>query len=90
MDLIEFLCVSLSSDKVQLHDSLGIRRACACSEAGFNSQNGDLARSVLLKSNVPLCVFSFGVRRHNAKDIYKEMFPVYGGKCLSRKAVQRR
>jgi hypothetical protein len=23
----------------------------------------------------------------NAKDIHKEMFPVYGGKCLSRKAV---
>jgi hypothetical protein len=23
----------------------------------------------------------------NAKDIQKEMFPVYGGKCLSRKAV---
>jgi hypothetical protein len=23
----------------------------------------------------------------NAKDINKEMFPVYGGKCLSRKAV---
>jgi hypothetical protein len=23
----------------------------------------------------------------NAKDIYKEMFPVYGGKCLMRKAV---
>jgi hypothetical protein len=23
----------------------------------------------------------------NAKDIYKEMFPVYGGKCLSRKTV---
>jgi hypothetical protein len=23
----------------------------------------------------------------NAKDISKEMFPVYGGKCLSRKAV---
>jgi hypothetical protein len=22
-----------------------------------------------------------------AKDIHKEMFPVYGGKCLSRKAV---
>jgi hypothetical protein len=26
----------------------------------------------------------------NAKDIYKEMFPVYGGKCLSRKAVHNR
>jgi hypothetical protein len=23
----------------------------------------------------------------SAKSIYKEMFPVYGGKCLSRKAV---
>jgi hypothetical protein len=23
----------------------------------------------------------------NAKDIHKQMFPVYGGKCLSRKAV---
>jgi hypothetical protein len=30
----------------------------------------------------------FSVReRLNAKDIYKEMFAVYGGKCLSRKAV---
>jgi hypothetical protein len=24
---------------------------------------------------------------HNAKDIHKEMFPVYGGKCLSHRAV---
>jgi hypothetical protein len=24
----------------------------------------------------------------NAKDIHKEMFPVYGGKCLSHKSVQ--
>jgi hypothetical protein len=24
---------------------------------------------------------------HNAKDINKEMFPVYGWKCLSRKAI---
>jgi hypothetical protein len=24
----------------------------------------------------------------SAKDIHKEMFPVYGGRCLSRKAVQ--
>jgi hypothetical protein len=23
----------------------------------------------------------------NAKDIYKEIFPLYGGKCLSRKEV---
>jgi hypothetical protein len=25
----------------------------------------------------------------NAKDIHKEMFPVYGGKCLLRKAVEK-
>jgi hypothetical protein len=28
-------------------------------------------------------------RRLNAKDIHKEMFYVYGGKCLSRKAVHK-
>jgi hypothetical protein len=27
------------------------------------------------------------VRALNAKDIHKEMFPVFGGKCLSLKAV---
>jgi hypothetical protein len=26
---------------------------------------------------------------HNAKDIHKEMFPVYGGKCLSCKAIHK-
>jgi hypothetical protein len=39
MDVIGFLCVSLGSSTVQLHDSLGSR----CSKAGFSSQNGDLA-----------------------------------------------
>jgi hypothetical protein len=37
-DMILF--VSLGSSTVQLHDSLGSRRACACSEAGSSSQNG--------------------------------------------------
>jgi hypothetical protein len=26
----------------------------------------------------------------NSKDIYKEMFPAYGGKCLSRNAIHNR
>jgi hypothetical protein len=43
MDVIGFLCVSLGSSTVQLHDSLGSRRGCACSEAGFSSQYGDRA-----------------------------------------------
>jgi hypothetical protein len=29
------------------------------------------------------------VKGLNANDIPKEMFPVYGGKCLSRKAAQK-
>jgi hypothetical protein len=38
-----FLFVSLGSNTVQLHDSLGGKRACASSEAGFSSQNGEHA-----------------------------------------------
>jgi hypothetical protein len=38
MDVIVFLCVSLGSSTVQLHDSLGNRRACTCSEAGFSAK----------------------------------------------------
>jgi hypothetical protein len=40
-----------------------------------------------------LCVFSFFVivgKSADAKDIHKEIFPVYGGKCLPRKAVHNR
>jgi hypothetical protein len=33
-----------------------------------------------------VCVLLW-VKGLNAEDIHKEMFPVYGGKCLSRKAV---
>jgi hypothetical protein len=42
MDVIGFLCVSLGRT-VQLHDSLGSRRACAYLKAGFSCQNGDRA-----------------------------------------------
>jgi hypothetical protein len=41
MEVIEFLCVSVGSSTVQRHESLGSRRACACSKAGFSSQNAD-------------------------------------------------
>jgi hypothetical protein len=35
------------------------------------------------------CVVYFSwAKRLNKKDIIKEMFPVYGGKCFSRKAVR--
>jgi hypothetical protein len=41
MDVMCFLCVTLISSTVQLHDSVGSGRACACSGAIFSSQNGD-------------------------------------------------
>jgi hypothetical protein len=57
-DVIGFLCVSQGSSTNQLHDNLGSRRACACSEAGFSSQNGDpYLWNDLPKSSVLLCVF---------------------------------
>jgi hypothetical protein len=34
-----------------------------------------------------LLFFFLWAKGLNAKDIHKEMYPVYGGKCLSRKAV---
>jgi hypothetical protein len=43
MEFIGFLCVSLGSSTIQLHDNPGSRRAYACSEAGFSSQNDDRA-----------------------------------------------
>jgi uncharacterized protein (UPF0147 family) len=33
------------------------------------------------------CAFFLWSKGLNTKDIHKEVFPVYGGKCLSRKAV---
>jgi hypothetical protein len=43
MDVISFLYVSLGSSTVQLCDSLGSKRTCSCSEAGFGTQNGNRA-----------------------------------------------
>jgi hypothetical protein len=86
MDVIDFLCVSLGSSTVQLHDSLGITRACACSETGFSSQNGNHAFGVYYQK-APFCCAVLRVKGLNAKDIHKEMFCVYGGKSLSHKAV---
>jgi hypothetical protein len=62
MDVMGFLCVSLGSSTVQLHDSLGGRHACGCSEDDFGSQNGDCLRSILLKSSALLCFLSVGKR----------------------------
>jgi hypothetical protein len=87
MDVIGFLCVSLGSSTVQRNGNLGNRRACACSVAGFSSQNGDRVWGVYYRIAAFCCAFFLWAKGLEAKDIHKEMFPVYGGKCLSRKAV---
>jgi hypothetical protein len=50
-----FICVSLGNSIVQLHDNLGSRRACACSEAGFSRQNGDRGWGVYYRKTVFWC-----------------------------------
>jgi hypothetical protein len=86
MDVICFLSVSLGSSSDQLLDSLGNRRACSCSEAGFSSQMATVIEECNTKDqNSVVCFLSS--KGLNEKDIHKEMFPFYGVKCLSRKAV---
>jgi hypothetical protein len=84
MDVIVFLCASLGSSTVQLHDILGSRRACACSEA-VSVVKMATAREEYTTEELCSVVLFFWAKRLNANDIKKEMFPVYGGKCLSRK-----
>jgi hypothetical protein len=62
MDVIGFLYISLGSSTLQLHDSLGSRRAWACSEASFSSQNGDSVTKEQC-SVVPFCGQENSVQR---------------------------
>jgi hypothetical protein len=46
-----------------------------------------VTEGVLLKSSLLLSVFFLWTKGLNIKDTHKEMFPIYDGKCLPRKAV---
>jgi hypothetical protein len=71
MNVIGFLFVSLGSSTVQLHDSLGIRLACACSVAGFSSKMATVLEGILPKNSVLVCSFLLWAKGLNAKDIDK-------------------
>jgi hypothetical protein len=88
MDVIGFLCVSLCSSTVHLHDSLGSRLGCTCSEDGFSSQNGDRIWEYTTEEQRSVVRFFF-TKGLGANDTHKETFPVYGVKCLSLKTVQK-
>jgi hypothetical protein len=81
--------VSLGSSTVQLHESLGSRRACACSEVRFSGQNYDRAWRLYYR-RAEVCCELFCRQKDSMQRIFIKMFPVYGGKCLSRKAIQNR
>jgi hypothetical protein len=83
MDIIGFLYASLGSSAVHLYDNLASRRAYACSEAGFSSQIGDRASGISYRRSAFSCAFLWA-KGLDAKDIHKELFPVYNGKCSSR------
>jgi hypothetical protein len=46
-----------------------------------------MLEGVLLKSSILLCIFFLWTKGLYAKDIHREMFPVYSGKCLLCNAV---
>jgi hypothetical protein len=65
MDVIGFLSVSLGSSTVQFHYTIGNRRTCACSEAGFSSQNGDRALGMYYRRAAFCCAFFVGKRNQS-------------------------
>jgi hypothetical protein len=79
--VIGFPCVSLGRSTVQVADAHArVKRLVSV------VRMATVLEFVLSKSSVLLCVFVWA-NGLNAKDIHKEMFLVYGGKCLSRKAA---
>jgi hypothetical protein len=74
MNVRDFLCASVGSSAFKLQNSLGSRRVCACSQAGFNSQNGGCAWGVYHRRAAFCCAFFCG-----QKNLMQKIF-IY--KCI--------
>jgi hypothetical protein len=74
MEVIGFLCVSLGSSTIQLHNSLGSRGAYECSEPDFSSQNGDRAWRVFYRRTEICCAFFFCGKKHSMEGIFINKF----------------
>jgi hypothetical protein len=72
MDVIGFLCVSLGSNTVQLHDSLGSR--WVFSEDGSTSHNGHSALGVYYGRAVICCAFVCGQKDSMQRVLIKKYF----------------
>jgi hypothetical protein len=87
IDLIGFLCVSLGSSTIQLHASLGSRRACAHVQRLVSVVKMTTVTEECTTLDQRSVVRFLWARGLNANDIHKEMFPVHVWKYLSCKAV---
>jgi hypothetical protein len=85
MDVIVFLLTSVGSSTVRLLDSIGSRRACACSELVSVVKMATVLEEYTNEEQRYVVWFLWG-KGLNAKDIHKEIYPLYDGKCLSCKA----
>jgi hypothetical protein len=72
MDAIGFLYVSLGSSTVQLHDSLGSRRAWEFSEPSFSSQNDDSTLGLYQRRAAFCCEFFCGKKVSRQRIIIKK------------------
>jgi hypothetical protein len=86
MDAIGFLWLLLDSSTVELHDSLGSKTACAYSEVGFSSQNGDRPWGVYYRRAAFYYVFYCG-RRDSVKRIFIKKYFLFtvGSVCRVKK-----
>jgi isochorismate hydrolase len=87
MTVIGSLCISLGGSTVQLYDRLDSRCACHVQRLVSVVKMVTVLEVYTSEEHRSLVRFLWG-NGLSAKDIHKEMFSVYGGKCLSRRAFQ--
>jgi hypothetical protein len=86
MAVMGFRHVSLGSSTVQLHDSLGSRRACAYSETGLGSQKGERVRGMYYRRTA-LCCPSFVGKRTKCKGLSQRNVSSLQWEAFSREVV---
>jgi hypothetical protein len=82
MDVIGFLCLSPGSSTFYVADAHAhVQRLVSVVEMMT------VLEESITEQQSSVVFFYLWAKGLNAKDIRKEMFPAYGGKCLSRKGV---
>jgi hypothetical protein len=88
MDVIGFLCVSLGNSTVRLHDSLTADAHAHVQKLVSVVEMATVLQEYTSEEQGSVVFFFLWEKGLKAKDIHKETFPVYGGQCFSRNALQ--